>query len=76
MTFLSNANRPASGGQVHLAAPEDLLRAMVQRLVQDTIQAECDQFMGAARLERGVGRRGWRNGYKPRTFKTRVGSWC
>ena len=73
MTFLTNANLPQSGGQGRPDAPEDLLRSMVQRLVQQTIQAEFDQFMGAAPFERGPGRRGWRNGYKPRTFKTRVG---
>jgi transposase-like protein len=73
MTFRSNANLPQSGGQGRPDAPEDLLRSMVQRVVQETIQAEFDQFMGAAPFERGPRRRGWRNGYKPRTFKTRVG---
>ena len=73
MTFHSNANLPQSRGQGRPDAPEDLLRSMVQRLVQETVQAEFDQFMGAAPFERGPRRRGWRNGYKPRTFKTRVG---
>ena len=73
MTFHSNANLPQGGGQGRPDAPEDLLRSMVQRLVQETVQAEFDQFMGAAPFERGPRRRGWRNGYKPRTFKTRVG---
>jgi putative transposase len=73
MTFLSNANLPQSGGQVRPEAPEDLLRAMVQRLVQETIQTEFDQFIGAGPYQRSGERRGWRNGHKPRTFKTRVG---
>jgi transposase-like protein len=73
MTFLSNANSPQSGGQVRPEAPEDLLRAMVQRLVQETIQTEFDQFVGAGPYQRSGDRRGWRNGHKPRTFKTRVG---
>lgn len=73
MTFLSNANQSLGGGQVRPEAPEDLLRAMVQRLVEETLQAEFDQFMGAGPYERSGARRGWRNGYKPRTFKTRVG---
>jgi putative transposase len=73
MTFLSNANLPQSGGQARPEAPEDLLRAMVQRLVQETIQTEFDQFIGAGPYQRSGERRGWRNGHKPRTFKTRVG---
>jgi putative transposase len=73
MTFHSNANLPHSAGQGRAEAPEDLLRAMVQRLVQETLQAEFDQFIGAGPFERGPDRRGWRNGYKPRTLKTRVG---
>jgi putative transposase len=73
MTFHSNANLPHSAGQGRPEAPEDLLRAMVQRLVQETLQAEFDQFIGAGPFERGPDRRGWRNGYKPRTLKTRVG---
>jgi putative transposase len=73
MTFLSNANLPQGGGQVRPEAPEDLLRAMVQRLVQETIQTEFDQFIGAGPYQRSGERRGWRNGHKPRTLKTRVG---
>lgn len=73
MTFLSNANRPQSSEQARSEAPEDLLRAMVQRLVQETIQTEFDPFIGAERYERNGRRRGWRNGHKPRTLKTRVG---
>jgi putative transposase len=73
MTFLSNANLPQSGGQGRSDAPEDLLRATVQGLVQETIPAEFDQFMGAAPFQRSDERRGWRNGYEPRTFRTRVG---
>jgi putative transposase len=73
MTFLSNANLPQGGGQVRPEAPEDLLRAMVQRLVQETIQTEFDQFIGAGPYQRSGERRGWRNGHKPRTFRTRVG---
>lgn len=73
MTFLSKGNLPQGGGQGRREAPEDLLRAMVQRLVQETIQTEFDQFIGAGPYQRSGARRGWRNGHKPRTFKTRVG---
>jgi len=73
MTFHRNGNLAQAGGQVSCDAPEDLLRAMVQRLAQETVQAEFDQFIGAGPFERAETRRGWRNGFKPRTLKTRVG---
>ncbi len=40
MTFLSSSNPPSGGVQGRLEAPEDLLRALVQRLVQETIQTK------------------------------------
>lgn len=56
------------------AVPADALRTMVATLVQDTIRAEFDQFIGAAPYERSEERQGRRNGTYPRTFTTRVGS--
>ena len=73
MTFRKNTSIGQLGGQAAGEGPEDLLRAMVQRLVQEAIQAEFDRFIGAGRFERTATRRGWRNGFKPRTLKTRVG---
>ncbi len=73
MTFHPNATLGQSSGQGPVEGPEDLLRAMVQRLVQETIQSEFDAFLGAQPYERSDGRRGWRNGYKSRGLKTRVG---
>jgi putative transposase len=54
--------------------PEDLLRTMFRDVVQTAIASEFDRFMGAAPYERSEARTGWRNGYKPRTLKTRVGT--
>ena len=73
MTFHMNGTLGQGSGQGRRDAPEDLLRAMVQRLVQETIQSEFDAFLGAQPYERSDGRRGWRNGYKGRGLKTRVG---
>jgi len=58
-------------GQLH--EPEDLLRTMFADVVQTAIASEFDRFMGAGRYERSEARTGWRNGYKPRTLKTRMG---
>jgi putative transposase len=52
---------------------EDFLRGLVERVVQQVLEAEMTRFLGADSYERGPDRRGWRNGYKPRTLKTRVG---
>jgi len=52
---------------------EDFLRELVQRTVQQVLEAEMTSFLGAGSYERNGERRGWRNGYKPRTLKTRVG---
>jgi transposase-like protein len=53
---------------------EDFLRELVQRTVQQVLEAEMTSFLGAGTYERNGERRGWRNGYKPRTLKTRVGT--
>ncbi len=55
-------------------APDDALRAMVATLVQETIQAEFAQFLGAEPYERTAERRGYRNGSYVRALTTRVGS--
>lgn len=47
---------------------------MLRELVQGTIEREFQAFMGAERWQRSEGRRGWRNGSKPRRFETRVGT--
>lgn len=52
---------------------EDFLRDLVQRTVQQVLEAEMTSFLGAETYQRNEVRRGWRNGYKPRTLKTRVG---
>ena len=52
---------------------EDFLRELVERTVQQVLEAEMASFLGAGSYERNGERRGWRNGYKPRTLKTRVG---
>ena len=52
---------------------EDFLRELVQRTVQQVLEAEMTSFLGADSYQRNDARRGWRNGFKPRTLKTRVG---
>jgi putative transposase len=51
----------------------DILRVMLQELVQTTLEQEFERFIGAGRWKRSEQRRGWRNGAKTRQWRTRVG---
>ncbi len=50
------------------------LREIVERVVQQVLEAEMTEHIGAAPYERGEGRTGHRNGHKPRALRTRVGT--
>src|SRR5918995_2473167 len=50
------------------------LRELVEQAVQQILEAEMTEHLGAALYERVEGRTGQRNGYKPRTLPTRVGT--
>jgi transposase-like protein len=49
------------------------MRGLMERMVQQCLEVEMTNFLGAGNYERVPGRHGWRNGYKPRVLKTRVG---
>lgn len=53
---------------------EDPLRGMVEQVVQTALESEFERFIGAPRWGRGEKRQGWRNGSKPRQWRTRVGT--
>ena len=75
MTVRSQAtpNRGRKQATVAPEVPEDALRTMLQSLIQETLEREVTQFLGAAPHERSVARRRWRNGSRDRTLLTRVG---
>jgi len=50
------------------------LRELVERVLQELLEAEMTEHVGAAPYERSEGRKGHRNGHKPRTLRTRVGT--
>jgi putative transposase len=52
---------------------EDFLRPLVQEIVQQVLEAEMDEALGAEKGERTPGRQGYRSGYYGRTLITRVG---
>ena len=50
------------------------LKEIVERLIQELLEAEMTEHIGAAPYERAEKRTGHRNGHKPRTLRTRVGT--
>jgi transposase-like protein len=57
-----------------LDSEEDLLAKILELGLQALMEAERDAYVGAAPFERTGVRRTQRNGYKPRTLTTRVGT--
>jgi putative transposase len=52
----------------------DFLREIAERVIQEILEAEMTEHIGAALHERTDTRKGHRNGHKPRTLRTRVGT--
>ncbi len=50
------------------------LHEIVERVVQELLEAQMTEHIGAAPYERTAGRTGHRNGYKPRALRSRVGT--
>lgn len=80
MTSLSKdlSVRSLSQGSVSAGSqpepPTDPLRAMLATLIQETLEREFTQFVGAERFARSPERRDVRNGHRRRRFTTRVGT--
>jgi transposase-like protein len=56
-----------------LAEDEEFLRALVRTALQEVLEAEMTEALGAEKGERASGRQGYRSGYYGRTLVTRVG---
>ena len=71
----SDHRRPqARAAQGVLLDDADFLREIVERVLQEVLEAEMTEHVGAAPHERTDTRKGHRNGHKPRTLRTRVGT--
>jgi transposase-like protein len=70
-----SAKRSALKAEVKqiLAEDQDLLKAVVAATLQQTLEAEMDETLGAEKSERTPNRLGYRAGYYGRTLVTRVG---
>src|ERR1700745_1091299 len=57
-----------------LAEDEEFLRALVRIALQEVLEAEMTEALGAEKGERASGRQGYRSGYYGRTLIQRTGS--
>ncbi len=69
-----HATTLSASAQSVLVDDPDFLREAVRVALQEVLEAEMTEHVGAKRHERTSSRTGMRNGYKPRTLSTRVGS--
>src|SRR5215204_7335387 len=60
--------------KAELESTADFLREGVKLLAQELMEAEVSQHLGAEKHERSPFRQGQRNGYRERTWDTRVGT--
>ena len=56
-----------------LAGDEEFLRALMRTALEEVLEAEMTEALGAEKGERTAGRQGYRSGYYGRTLITRVG---
>lgn len=60
--------------QAVLTDDPDFLRQLTETVIQQILETEMTEFVGAEPYERSKNRKGRRNGYKPRMLRTRVGT--
>src|SRR3954454_19474657 len=72
---MANHNRRVEKEQVQEVLLDDpnFLKELVQRVLQQVLETQMNEHIGAAPYQRTEDRKGQRNGYKPRTRKTRLG---
>lgn len=64
----------AATAQAILLDEADFLKEIIERVLQEVLEAQMTEHVGAAPYERTEARKGHRNGHKPRTLRTRVGT--
>jgi transposase-like protein len=69
----TQARQDSTGQAGGLFVTPDVLKQMVQTVVQHALEAQVAEHLGAGPYERADGRTGHRNGTKPRTMNTRLG---
>jgi len=72
MTRKQNSAKIAQWKEL-LTEQQDFLRPLIQEVVQQGLEAEMEEALGAGKGERTPNRQGYRSGYYGRTLITRVG---
>jgi putative transposase len=68
-----NSNRTTSEIKAMMAEDDGFLRPIVRTVIQEFLEAEMTEAIGAQKGERVEGGSGYRSGYYPRSLITRVG---
>ena len=66
-------NRTTAEIKAMMAEDGEFLRPIVRTVIQEFLEAEMSEAIGAQKGERIEGRSGYRSGYYPRSLITRVG---
>ncbi len=72
MTRKQNSAKQADWKEV-MGGQEDFLRPLIREVLQQVMEAEMEEVLGADKSERTSSRVGYRSGYYGRTLVTRVG---
>ncbi|MEO0115795.1 MAG: transposase, partial [candidate division WOR-3 bacterium] len=73
MTSQENLNQPTTQKQEFYIDDPDFFYQVIRNTIQELLEAEMTEFLGARPYERNTTRRGHRSGYRPRSLNTRVG---
>jgi len=73
MTYQDDFTLPTELLEQIASAGFDFLPELIRILVNAAMQIERQKYLGAGPYERTTERRGYANGYKPKTVKTRLG---
>src|ERR671926_886338 len=65
--------RPPLAELLEKAGEGDFLRAVAEAVLQLLMESDVEGLIGAGRHERSAERLNYRNGYRDRTFETRLG---
>ena len=73
VNFLASPKSGTIDVKALLAGDEEFLRALVRTAMQEVLEVEMAEALGAEKGERTPGRLGYRSGYYGRTLTTRIG---
>jgi len=69
----TDGSQSEQSGQAFLLDDAGFLREVVRQYLQELLEVELSEYLGATRYERVQGRRGYRSGHRPRRMRTRLG---